>query len=339
MGGVAHEIAVQAAARLRLGQIILGQREVIHADVDIAGLGELLDRQRQQRQLLLGARQIFGLELALRLEHLRQMRIAIDRQPIRAHRDHRVECLGETGVGLFGQAINQIDVYRAHAAVAAGLDHRQRVLDALDAVDRLLHIGIEILHPEAGAVEADACQCMDVGRADRARVDFNRKIALGRGAEMELAAQGFHQLADQLGSEEVRRTTAKVQLDDIAVAVKQRRNQGDLTLQPMQVGGTTTVVMGDDAVAAAVKTGADAKRHMHIQRQPTRDRVLVAGARHFTELRLAKTGGKLRRGRVRGIARPGPVIAAQQVGVKGGNGIHGMGVWGSMGVRALIAIK
>src|SRR3546814_3565751 len=51
VGGVAHEVAVQAAALLRAGEVVVGQGEVIHADVDVAGGGELLDRQLQQRQL------------------------------------------------------------------------------------------------------------------------------------------------------------------------------------------------------------------------------------------------------------------------------------------------
>src|SRR3546814_8861741 len=98
---------------------------------------------------------------------------------------------------------------RAHAAVTTGLDHRHGVFNALDAVDRFLHIGIEILHAEAGAVETDPCQRMDIVRADRARVDLDRKIALGRGAEMKLPAQRFHQLADQLGAEKVRRAATE----------------------------------------------------------------------------------------------------------------------------------
>src|SRR3546814_20345285 len=80
-------------------------------------------------------------------------------------------------------------------------------------------------------------------------------------------------------------------------------------------------------------TRADAERHMHIQRQPPRNRVLIAGTRHFAELRFAKAGGKLWRRRVRGVARPGPVVTAQQVGIKGGDGVHGMGVCGPKGDR------
>src|SRR3546814_7152373 len=78
---------------------------------------------------------------------------------------------------------------------------------------------------------------------------------------MKLPAQRFHQLADQLGAEKVRRAATEVQLDHIAIAVKQRRNQGNLALQPMQIGGAAAMIAGDDAIAAAVETRADAERH------------------------------------------------------------------------------
>src|SRR3546814_14139068 len=83
-------------------------------------------------------------------------------------------------------------LFRSHAAVTTGLDHRHGVFNALDAVDRFLHIGIEILHAEAGAVETDPCQRMDIVRADRARVDLDRKIALGRGDRKSTRLNSSH---------------------------------------------------------------------------------------------------------------------------------------------------
>ena len=49
VGGVAHEIAMQATALLRLCQVIIGQGEMIHADIDIASRSEFFHRQLQQR--------------------------------------------------------------------------------------------------------------------------------------------------------------------------------------------------------------------------------------------------------------------------------------------------
>ena len=52
---------------------------------------------------------------------------------------HGVERAREAFQRLLRQAVDQVDVDRAEAVRAAGIDHRARFLDALDAVDRRLH--------------------------------------------------------------------------------------------------------------------------------------------------------------------------------------------------------
>src|SRR3546814_5594990 len=77
---------------------------------------------------------------------------------------------------LFRQAVDEVDVDRAEVGGAAGVHDRAGFLDRLDAIDRLLHHRIEILHAEAGAVEADLAQLGDVGRVGEARVEFDRQV-------------------------------------------------------------------------------------------------------------------------------------------------------------------
>src|SRR5690606_35178731 len=60
VGGVAHEVAVQAAAQLGGGEVVVGQGEVVHADVDVACRGELLDSQLQQAEFFAGRGQVIG---------------------------------------------------------------------------------------------------------------------------------------------------------------------------------------------------------------------------------------------------------------------------------------
>jgi hypothetical protein len=45
---------VEAATRLRHCEVVVRQREVVHADVDVAGGRELLDGKLQERELGLG---------------------------------------------------------------------------------------------------------------------------------------------------------------------------------------------------------------------------------------------------------------------------------------------
>jgi hypothetical protein len=242
------------------------------------------------------------------------VRIAVHRDAVGAHRRDRVERLVESGRGLLRQPVDQVHVDRAESAGAAGIDHRTRLLDALDAVDRDLHGRVEVLHAETGAVEPDGGQLGDIVRRDEARVDLDGDVAVGGIGEMELPAQRVHDLAQLRRRQEVGRAAAEVQLDDFAIAVEQLRGEVDLAVQPRQVAVGTGRIAGDDAVAAAVEARAHAERHVDVQRQPARDRISIAGDGGLPQFSFAEMQVELRRRRIRGVARARPVVAAQQVG-------------------------
>src|SRR3546814_11652788 len=90
---------------------------------------------------------------------------------------------------VYASDLVQVDVDRAESAGAARFDHGAGFLDALDAVDRLLHRRVEVLHAEAGAVEADVGHAGDVGGRDEARVGPDRDVASRRARSADLAAQ------------------------------------------------------------------------------------------------------------------------------------------------------
>ena len=134
-------------------------------------------------------------DLPLRLEQLRQVRVTVYRDAVGAHRHDCFQGGGETLHALLGQAVDQVDVDRAEAVAAAGVDHRAGLLDRLDAVHRFLHRRVEVLHAEAGAVEADLAERGDVVGIDEARVEFDRDVAIRRVRETEMAAQGIDDVA------------------------------------------------------------------------------------------------------------------------------------------------
>jgi hypothetical protein len=133
----------------------------------------------------------------------------------------------------------------------------QRLLHALYAVDRFLHMRIEILHAQAGPVEAQPRQHGDIAGIDEARIEFDREIALRRIAEIEAPAQPFHQRGHRLGIEEVRRTTAQMQLDDLTAVLELRCQQVGLGQHARDVAVAPTAVAGDHPVAAAVEAGLE----------------------------------------------------------------------------------
>ena len=55
MRRVAHEVAMQAAIFLRQRKLVLGQGEMIHADIAVAGAGKFFYRQLQQAELVFRA--------------------------------------------------------------------------------------------------------------------------------------------------------------------------------------------------------------------------------------------------------------------------------------------
>ena len=175
---VALEVARKRAAALRAREFVVGQGEVVHADVDVAGAVEEVDGARHDRKLLRGARQVDVEDAPLRLEALRQVGVAVEGDAVGAKLQHALHRVGEARHALFRQAVDQVDVERLEAARARGRDHVARHLVGLDAVHRALHRRVEVLHAEARAVETEFREEADGLRRARARVDLDRVFAV-----------------------------------------------------------------------------------------------------------------------------------------------------------------
>jgi len=57
-----------------------------------------------------------------------------------------------------GQTVDKVDADRLEVRLARRRDQRINLLFTLLAIDRCLHVGIEILHTEAQAIEAQLAQ-------------------------------------------------------------------------------------------------------------------------------------------------------------------------------------
>ena len=66
---------------------------------------------------------------------------------------------------------------------AQPFDGVARDLIGLDAPDDLLDVGVEILHPDGGAVHPRSRQRVDAGGVDLVRVDLDREFGIRRKAE------------------------------------------------------------------------------------------------------------------------------------------------------------
>ena len=79
--------------------------------------------------------------------------------------------------GLLGQAVHQIDVDAVDAEVVEQVDRGFDRLERLDAAGGGLHMGVEVLHAEAGAVDADVAQRRGEDLRDITRVKLDGVLA------------------------------------------------------------------------------------------------------------------------------------------------------------------
>ena len=138
------------------------------------------------------------------------MRIAVHRQPVWTNLGDDIQRLAKAFQILSRQAIDQIDIDRAEPGTACGIYHRTGFLHGLEAVDRCLHLGVEVLHAQRCAVEPARGQCRHPCRVAETRVDFDRNIAVAAVGKMKLPAQDIHSIRQLRGVKEVRRAATKV---------------------------------------------------------------------------------------------------------------------------------
>jgi hypothetical protein len=142
-------------------------------------------------------------------------------------------------------------------------EHRlQGLVDRLDAVDGLLDLGVDVLHAQAQAVEAEAREQGDLVGADLARVDLDRVFA--RRIQPELGADHVHQLRELRLAEEGRAAASPVHLRYRAVIAEPPGHQTDLPPQVLQVLGRAPVILGDDLVAGAVVADRVAEGQVYV---------------------------------------------------------------------------
>ncbi|MNQ78217.1 hypothetical protein D3C85_931210 [compost metagenome] len=251
------------------------------------------------------------------------MRIVEHREPVRLQADDFFNGAGEIFRGLLGQPVDQVDIDRAELQGARRIDHRAGFLQTLQAIDRALHRRIEVLQADADPVETQFAQQAHGRPVGFTRVDLDAVIAGLVLQQIEMLAQVRHQLAQLVVAEKGRRAAAKVQLLDFLGRVEVAGDQLDFLLQPLQVGQGATTILGDDLVAGAVVANVRAERHMHVERQ--RAQGLAAVAQGMKQVEGADLTVKLHGRRIRGVARPRQVVAADQIRVPT-NGVEHAGI-------------
>ena len=261
-GGVAHEVAAQGAALQGDGQVVVGQGEVVHADVAVTGLVELLDGQLHHGHAHGLVGQVFAVDEALGLEALGQVGIAVDGHAARAQGGDAVQRMGQRLQRLLGQAVDEVDVDGLEVERAGMLHQAHEHLFGLDAVDGNLDRRIEILHAQADAVEPHAPDVGESGVVHRAGVDLDG--TLGLGLQADLGVERGQEFGQFVIAEEGGGATAQVKLRNPDIPMQVSGVKADFLLQGLQIGHGSGMVSGTDAVARAIMADGLAEGDMDV---------------------------------------------------------------------------
>src|ERR1700694_2859913 len=199
LGGVALKIAVQRAILLGNGKLVARLREVVHADVEIAGVEKLEQAHAEDFKFLHTFREMSG-EGALLFLQPRHVRVAKEGNAIGSESKNLIHRVGKSVRRLVGKTVNQIDVNAIEAEFARGEEQVARHFVRLNAMHRLLHIGVEILNATAKTVEAELAQSFEMLAGGHARVDLDAYFAVG--VEMEMLFGECEQIVDLSGCQE-----------------------------------------------------------------------------------------------------------------------------------------
>src|SRR6266446_1657908 len=154
---IALEIAVQCAVLLRNGEFVAGPREMVHANVDVAGFEEFQQAGSKDLKLLHTFRKVSG-KRALLLFQPRHVRIAKQGNAIGSELEDLVDGVRESPGSLMREAVDKIDVYALKAKGAGNVDEVACQFEWLNAVYGFLHIGVKILNAHTEAVETQAAK-------------------------------------------------------------------------------------------------------------------------------------------------------------------------------------
>ena len=263
--GVAHEIADDASVLDRLGELIVGPGEVIHAHGHVAVTFQDFRGQQKQIQTQLGAGQGFCGDAALMGQHLRQVGKAVDGHAVGGEFQGGFQRVAEGFHGLARQAVHQIQIHAAKTQLPRLLDGGQGLIPGLPAGDEFLHMFIQILHAEGDAVEAQLAQGRQLIGLEKGGIHFNGHF---RARQQVEAIRDDAEGALKLRHLEVGwGAAAPVQLDGVAAVGQVLGPEFHFGFQRAQIGFHRRVLRADHHVAAAVRAPPLAKRNMGVERQ------------------------------------------------------------------------
>src|SRR5467141_4570472 len=261
--GVTLKIALQRAILLRNGELVPRPRKVVHTNVEIAGFEKLEQAHAEDLKFFHAFRKVRG-KGALLLLQPRHVRIAEEGNAIRGESKNLIHGVGKCVCRLVGKAVNQIDVDAIEAEFAGGEEQVARHFVGLNAMHRLLHIGMEVLNAHAQTVEAELAQGFEMLAGGYARVDLYAYFTVG--VEMKVLFGECEQILDLFGSQVRWRAAAPMELHHGAILRDAAADALHLPLQHVKIRRRDVLVPLDDDVARAKEAETFTEGSMHVER-------------------------------------------------------------------------
>ena len=262
--GVALKVPPKLASSLRFCQRVVGLGEMIEPDRLVAESPEAVAGMLELGPARHGVRKSCFVDQLLMSLHPGHMGVTEQRQPIRLQAGRRIHRSPDAAQVLMRQAVHQIDIDRLDPGLSQPIDDPSRGRERLDAIDRFLHLGIDILQADAGAGDANGGEGSDLVLAEAARVDLDRE--LGIIGDRELVMQMLAEPADVVTFENGRAAAAEMEVTELATGTEGRCDKIDLGKQQVEKAGHRVVAIDDLGVATAEPAKRVAKRHMDIKR-------------------------------------------------------------------------
>ena len=159
------------------------------------------------------------------------MGIVEHRKSLRLELQHLIDGRIKTGKALPGRTIDQVEIHGIKAVIAEQLHGCDIHRLGLPAVDRVLHLGITVLHPKRRTADPHPSKGSDLLGAQAARVQLNGFLGIRREAEVTIDHRP--ESVNLCGSKNLASPT-EVQLH-LTTRRNTRPKQLQLTLQKIEV--------------------------------------------------------------------------------------------------------
>ena len=235
----------------------------------------------------------------------------VDREALGPQLDHLVEGGAKALGALVGQAIHQVEVDGAKAHLARRRQQLTDIIFSLNALNGLLHQGVEVLDAEGESIEALGFERVEVGLGGDPGVELDGELRPW--LELKAGLEASDELVELGGAVKGGRAAPQVELGDLGAIAQGLGGELGLTEDGLEVALSEAPLRADDGVAGAIEAALGAEGQVQIEGNISALAALGEGVEGLEVGLGAQVFSELQRGGIGGITRPRFVVAGQEL--------------------------